>query len=407
MRFVIYKNSVLATFCSMFGAAFIAMAVMAMISGELGIMPGIGVIAAGLGFMWLGDFISTKKAERKRKKARQNAAANAPASAAGYVPQQQTARGAYSAPASAAYGSPDVPAAPGRPVNKSVIFAGVFFLLGALLEFWACKSYSYFMRGGNTTLNSENVMLIAMGLLMLIAAFRTKQIQKVSVLFVLGFLGVTLGSVDVFLVKWRDYAWLSNNPNTLFQWSAEPMFRAIGYFVMFLFALFSMRKIKKQLGGIVRYLWIIPGIILVLAYTKLVADSGVLIACRRVFNPQWIGLKNIPREVLDATAHLFVIAAVFFSAFCFRRISCRPAVVFRQETYAQPNPPYAPPAQPQPALRYTAPEPPKQPEPAPKANGQNIEEQIQACKDLLECGLLTQAEYEQKIRELMREYNGG
>ena len=213
---------------------------------------------------------------------------------------------------------------------------------------------------------------------------------------------MTLGSVDVFLVKWRDYAWPSNNPNTLFQWSAEPMFRAIGYFVMFLFALFSMRKIKKHLGGIVRYLWIIPGIILVLAYTKLIADSGVLIACRRVFNPQWIGLKNIPREVLDAAAHLFVIPAVFFSAFCFRRISCRPAVVFRQETYAQPNPPYVPPAQPQPAPRYTAPEPPKQPEPAPKANGQNIEEQIQACKDLLECGLLTQAEYEQKIRELTR-----
>ena len=55
-----------------------------------------------------------------------------------------------------------------------------------------------------------------------------------------------------------------------------------------------------------------------------------------------------------------------------------------------------------PPPRYTAPEPPKQPEPAPKANGQNIEEQIQACKDLLECGLLTQAEYEQKIRELTR-----
>lgn len=402
MRFVIYKNSVLATFCSMFGAAFIAMAVMSMISGELGILPGIGVIAAGLGFMWLGDFISTKKAERKRKKTRQTAAANASASAAGYVPQQQTAHGAYSAPTSAAYGSPAVPAAPGRPVNKSAIFAGVFFLLGAVTEFWACKSRSYFTLGGNTSLNSEYVMLIAMGLLMLIAAFRTKQIQEVSVLFVLGFLGLTLGSVDVFLVKWRDYAWSSNNPNTLFQRSSEPMFRAIGYFVMSLFALFSMRKIKKHLGGIVRYLWIIPGIILVLAYTKLIADSGVLIACRRVFNPQWIGLKNIPREVLNAAAHLFVIAAVFFSAFCFRRISCRPAVVFRQETYAQPNQPYAPPAQPQPAPRYTAPEPPKQPEPAPKANGQNIEEQIQACKDLLECGLLTQAEYEQKIRELTR-----
>lgn len=74
MRFVIYKNSILATFCSMLGAAFIAMAVMAIVSGELGILSGIGVIAGGLGIMWLGDFISTKKAERKRKKAGQTAA---------------------------------------------------------------------------------------------------------------------------------------------------------------------------------------------------------------------------------------------------------------------------------------------------------------------------------------------
>ena len=39
MRFVIYKNSVLATFCSIFGAAFIVMAVTSMVSGELGILP--------------------------------------------------------------------------------------------------------------------------------------------------------------------------------------------------------------------------------------------------------------------------------------------------------------------------------------------------------------------------------
>ena len=95
MRFVIYKNSVLATICSMFGAAFIAMAVMTLISGELGIFSGIGVIAAGLGFMWLGDFISTKKAERKLKKMWQTAAANASASAASYAPQHQTARGRH------------------------------------------------------------------------------------------------------------------------------------------------------------------------------------------------------------------------------------------------------------------------------------------------------------------------
>lgn len=63
MRFVIYKNSVLATLCSIFGASFIAMAVMAMVSGELEILSGIILIVAGVGLMWLGDFISTKKAE--------------------------------------------------------------------------------------------------------------------------------------------------------------------------------------------------------------------------------------------------------------------------------------------------------------------------------------------------------
>lgn len=53
MRFFIYHNSVLATICSMGGASFISLGVMAMISRELDILSGIIVLAIGLGLMLL------------------------------------------------------------------------------------------------------------------------------------------------------------------------------------------------------------------------------------------------------------------------------------------------------------------------------------------------------------------
>lgn len=43
----------------------------------------------------------------------------------------------------------------------------------------------------------------------------------------------------------------------------------------------------------------------------------------------------------------------------------------------------------------------------PDPNDQDVQKQIQAYKDLLDCGILTQEECEQKIRELTQEYYGG
>ena len=126
MRFVIYKNSVLATICSIFGAAFVVTAVTAMVSGELGILPGIGVIAVSLGFMWLGDFISTKKAERKRRKAQQAAST-----------ASNTASTASNTAPAASYGAPAVQ---GKPVNLCAVFSGIFFLLATLLGVWSIFS---------------------------------------------------------------------------------------------------------------------------------------------------------------------------------------------------------------------------------------------------------------------------
>lgn len=69
MRFTIYKNSVLATICSMFGAACIVLAVTSLIRKELDVLSAVVVIAAGVGLMWLGSVISERKAAKKQAKA--------------------------------------------------------------------------------------------------------------------------------------------------------------------------------------------------------------------------------------------------------------------------------------------------------------------------------------------------
>lgn len=216
MRFFIYHNSILATVCSMFGAAFIALGVMAMIGGGLDILSGIIALAMGFGLMWLGDFISNRKATKKRNRLQQK---NAPAY------RQQ---------------SPGVT----KPVNKIAIVAAILFLLAAATEFWATESTRAFYTHILQPLNSENVLLIGMGVVLLAAALRTKHLQEVSVLYALGFFALALGSLDVTLVNRRDYATLVYEVNTLFQHTSETLFRTIACFVMFLLALLSLRKCK-------------------------------------------------------------------------------------------------------------------------------------------------------------------
>lgn len=368
MRFFIYRNSILATICSIFGAFFISLAVMAMIGDELDILSGIIALAIGLGLMWLGDFISTKKAEKKRNQARQNT-------------------GAAKAPV---YTQPRQSTGVTKPANKIAIAAAILFLLAAATEFWATESTRALYTNIAQSLNSENVMLIGMGVVLMAAALRTKQLQEVSVLFVVGFLGLTLGSLDVTLVNWRDYATLVYEINTLFQYTSETLFRTVAYLLMLLLAVLSLPKCKARTGVVVKWLWLLPIILLSLAYIKLFVDGRISGLLQRLFHPRWVGLKHIPREVLDALAQLMVLAAALLSSLCFRRLACSPAVV------CQPQAPYV---QPQP--QYTAPEPPRQPEPKPVPQDQ--EKMLQAYRDLLENGILTQEEYQQKIHQLSRE----
>lgn len=393
MRFVIYKNSVLATICSMFGAAFIVMAVTSMVSGELGILPGIGVIAAALGFMWLGDIISTKKAQRKRKKAQQAATAAASSPTASYAQPQQSAPVASHAAS----------AVQGKRVNISAVFAAILFLLAALLEFIVLSDT--FSHIPNYQMNSNQVSMVSMGLLMAIAALRSRHIQQVSVLFILCFLGLALGNLDVALIAYRNFG---SGRHPLYVMSA---LKAAAYFLLALFALLSTRKIKESCGGIVRWLWFVPMLPLVLGVAMEILCNDSFWTTIRVFARlgTFPGLKGLTRpSLLQVYAVVLLALAVFISGFCFHRLCRKDAAVYTQ---SEPQPVYyAPPvqpAQPQPEPVYSAPEPPKQPEPAPKTNDQDVQKQIQAYKDLLDCGILTQEECEQKIRELTQEYYGG
>ena len=397
VRFVIYKNSILASICSMIGAVCIVMAVSGLFGKEIGILPGIVMIAAGFGLMFLASIISERKERKKKAKAAANTTVSpSKASGAGASRAARTASASTAANTAAAKSGTHA-----KTVKKSAVFAGIFFLLAAALGFWAIKRYCIIEL--YLSINSEQVMLAGAGLLLAIAAFRTRAIQEVSVLYVLGFLALTFGSADVAMCTYRDYGF-GGYHNLLV---LAPLASAIAYFLMTLFALFSMRKIKNYLGGITRWLWWLPVLVLIAAFVKWYNDGYIGNAFAKVTYPKWIGLKYLPREFLEAFARMSMILAAFISGICFRRLSKKPI-----ETYVRPEPQSAytapaheTPAQPQPKpsnVVYEAPKQTAQPEPcAPKANQQDLQKKLQAYKDLLDCGILTQEEYDQKVRELM------
>lgn len=393
MRFVIYKNSVLATICSMFGAAFIVMAVTSMISGELGILPGIGVIAAGLGFMWLGDLISTKKAERKRKKAQQAAAAASVSTASCAQPQQAASTASNAAPA-ASYAAP---AAQGRPVNGNAVFAGIFFLLATLLGLWSVFSpyNNYFDR--LAVVECAGFLLLAIG------CFRMKRTQLANAFHLIGaLLPAMVCAYSAFnLLRAVRHA-VAPIPKMSLITQALVI---AAFLLMLLFAFCAMKP--RGSGGVTGALWFLPSVLLA-AYLVIQFDYDYnlnRLLNDFVENPRWMPYPIM----LTLFRDIHVIVACLLAGLCFRRICRSPAAVPPMNTPdAQPQ--YVPPVQPvqpQPEPRHAAPEPPKQPEPAPKANDQDMEKQIQAYKDLLDCGILTQEECEQKIRELMQKHYGG
>lgn len=383
--YFLYKNSVLATLCSIFGSALAILAIGAMSEGELSILSGIAAIALGVSLMFLGNAISKRKAKKQRSKTVRT-------TAHAFHTVAQPVR-------EVSYASQESDEAHRNSLNQCVSSAGILFMLAALLNFWAecqynAQQYLYMM-------NSEKAMLIGMGALLMIAAFRTRHTRKISVLFVLGFLGMTWGSIDVAMVRYRDYGFGGYTDPTGIYYAMvhSPLLRAAGFFLMTIFALLSMEKRRERLGGIVKWLWFIPIPLLLLAYVKDISDRNVLMILESYIIK---GFPFPPRpEILAAIAKFLVILAVCFTGICFRRICQSRATVY---AYSEPQSVTTVPpteewtVQPQPEFHYTAPEPQKQPR---KTSQQDVQKKIQAYKDLLELGILSQEEYEQKIHDLM------
>lgn len=389
MRFVIYKNSVLATLCSIFGASFIAMAVMAMVSGELEILSGIILIVAGIGLMWLGDLISTKKAERKRRKAQQ--AAGASASTTGYAQPQSYA-----------------PAAQGSPVNGSAVFAGLFFLMATAMGLWSVFSPYH------SHLDYLAVVECAGFLLLAIGCFQMKHTQRANAFHLIGaFLPASVCAYSAFNLMRALLSQGSGDAFAMNLSALEPgkeslILCALAILAFLMMLLFAARATKSRgTGGLTGALWFLPAVILAV---HIVLQLEWNVDLNRMVNdfierPRWMAYPIM----LDLYRNILVIVACFLAGLCFRRICRSPVAVPRLEARdVQPEPRYAPPVPSvQPAPHYTAPESVRRPGPTPRASEADVQKQIQAYRDLLECGILTREECEQKVRELTREYYGG
>lgn len=120
-----------------------------------------------------------------------------------------------------------------------------------------------------------------------------------------------------------------------------------------------------------------------------------------------MGLQFYTRpELLHVYAIVLQVLAVLLTGLYFCGLCRKTDAVYNQGSYVppvqpQPEPRYAAPEPPQPEMRYAAPEPP-QPEPAPRASDVDVQKQIQAYRDLLDCGILSQEEYDSKVSELTR-----
>ena len=415
MRFIIYRNSVLASFLSIFVTGLAAMGVFTLIEdfNSENLMIAIPAVAIGIGLNVLASFISKRKEQRKRARA-------AGSAAAGSVHYAQTAQSSGSAARYAPVHQ--APVAQSRPVKKRCTAAAILFLLTALLEFVSLYML-YASWDPYHMLTSEEVALVAMGALLMIAALRSRHIQQVSILNILGFLGLTLGSVEVALNAYRAYGTGGYATSSAIHYAvaAAPALKAAAFLLMALFALLSTRKIKAHCGGVVRWLWWLPLLPLALAYSKEISDSEVLWRLRQVASRRsgFMGLQFYTRpELLHVYAIVLQVLAVLLTGLYFCGLCRKTDAVYNQGSYvppvqpqpemryAAPEPPqpemrYAAPEPPQPEMRYAAPEPP-QPEPAPRASDADVQKQIQAYRDLLDCGILSQEEYDSKVRELTR-----
>jgi len=429
MRFVIYRNSVLASFLSMFGAAMITLAIVSLINGELGVLESIGAIAGGAGLMWLASVISKHKAKKKQAKAAAAGGRNAGAAAAGSSANAGRA-GVYQ-PSGAGYASAPVnQAGVGKSLSKPMVIAAIFFMLVLVLGIltnwqYNANGYPKVTYGHNYT-DIWHTVEYGACILMMIACFLSRRKREVSALHVLGVLGLIASRATGALNK------LNVLRNGIFHGllrdiEMPPVYEAVAFLLMLIFALASMPKAKRSIGGITKALWWLPTLLMLLGCV--IFYNMVEVGSRIGSMLDGKAAPHIP-FIVDLIYQLALVLAVALTGFAFQR-SCRNPVAAGEATksYVQPEPvsgdvEYCPhcgqanqkgsafcsgcgqrssvaPPPPRPESQ-AQPEPPRPQKTVSEAERQEMEKKMQAYKDLLDCGILTQQEYDQKINELKR-----
>lgn len=398
MRFVIYRNSILASICSLFGSVCVAMAVGGLIGKEIEILPGIAMIAVGIGLVWLGSVISERKARKKQAKA-QAAAAGKTAQ-----PVQKTAARVSAAPAANA-----------KPAKKAATFANLCFLFAAIVGVWAFYTYGAWMKAratgaayaagtvGFDRLSVIIVMEAVVYAILWITCFGMKKRQEPSAMQAVGFFGLTAINAVLAVSYYQDYGFggYTSASGIYYAIISVPLLKIGAFVLMAIFAICAMPNARVRCGGVVRALWFVPAVLLGLACAKNISDSFLPELLPHMF-AEGVSLTLRP-EYVDILCQVFSTLAVAFAGFCYQRISRRGVQNVQQESYVRPEPQYEAPRQPVQPARPAQPVQPVQQAPATaQPSRQEMEKKLQAYKDLLDCGILTQAEYDEKVRELMR-----
>lgn len=402
-----YRNSILASIISIIGCCGIIGGIGDLLRDasirEMTVPQAAGMIIGGFLLAVLGKIISMKKADKKAAKA----------------------------PASFRTAAQSGNAFVGKTVGASVVLAGVFYLLAAAMG--AYCSYVIVSTIGEQALNYTVVTENVVAAVLMIAAFWMRKSQAANVLHLLGFAVLTFIYARNGWGLYRIFGfepYLADDGTMYNALALAPFIAAGGYFLMTLFSVFSMRGVKASMGIVVRILWILPVAALALVFVKNTVDSGVL---KSIMNSIEIGHGfRLATPQIDALSQLFMLLAVFFNAYAFQRCckkvktEAAPAYSAPAQTYAAPvqmnNAPQgvvcphcgnrndedsifcqfcgnriAPAQQAEPQISYSQPAQTAQP-----ANNTELQKQIIALKDLLDCGILSQEEYDKKIRELCK-----
>ena len=439
-----YRNSILASLVSIIGCVIVVFGVTDLFQGdarELTVVTDIVMIVVGIAVAALGKIISDHKAEKKRAKARQAAMANRQAAQA--QPQARPVQAAQPVqqpvqrPVQQPVYAPQ-PAAPAPKARVGVAFtmAAILFILSPVVAAWANMMYttSSLLVTSALVHNYGDLFHLteyALCLFLAVACFRGIAIKNVSWLHIVGLLGVLickigmLANVLSFVV--REHYSLRGTREVAF-------FELAGCLLIFLFAIAALPKNRSRFGGMVKALWFLPWVVLLVGNCFFMHHTG---AIHHLSIQLGNGFFRLQPVFTDSLSLLCLSFAVCFTGFGFRRI-CKeqpqshqiPAAPVQSAPHSlcphcrqpiaagdvfcgscgQRITPAAPPVQPQPQPQPVQPQPqPVQSQPVyraaekpadPQPVSKELEQKIQAYKDLLNCGILSQAEYEQAIRDL-------